>query len=307
MTTSLRIMFITTLTLFLLPAFASAAELRMKTNIPYVHVGDTFTVGVSLNTQKESINALDGALNFSSNLKLSSIRLAGSLVPLWIVSPVEKALGTISFAGILPGGYKSPIPPKTSPRQGNVFTLVFTALSSGVARLTFGPRTSAYLNDGKGTYTQLATPALTFPIGTAVAAKQKPVAIADTIPPEPFTPIITSGKPFGYTGKVLVFVAQDKASDILRYEIARSYVRSPNLSDLSWQDAKSPYKLLPSDGDKYLFVRAIDKAHNIRLSIVSPQHLSAVSILHQWLVWILIILGAGVILFLARRRHLHRL
>ncbi len=307
MNTSLRTVFIVMLTLLLLPAFANAAELRMKASTSSVHVGDTFTIGVSLNTQKKSINALDGALTFSSNLKLSGIHLAGSLVPLWIVSPTEKAFGTVSFAGILPGGYKSSTLPKTSTQQGNVFTLVFTALSSGVARLTFEPHTSAYLNDGKGTYTQLATPMLTFHISDATSVKKSPVVLTDTVPPEPFTPIITSGKPFGYAGKMLIFVAQDKESDILRYEIARSYVSNPSFDSLSWQDAKSPYKLLTSDSDKYLFVRAIDKAHNMRVSTVPPQHLSVTAILHQWFVWLIIIFGAVVILFFARRRYLHRL
>lgn len=308
MTTSLRTILIVIFSFLLLPVFASAAELHMKTNIPSVHVGDTFTVGVSLDTQKENINALDGALTFSSNLKLSGIRLAGSLVPLWIVSPVEKVLGTVNFAGILPGGYKSPVLQKTSSQaQDNVFTLVFTALSSGVARVAFTPRTAAYLNDGKGTYTQLATPMLTFPIGTAISVKQKPDVLRDTAPPEPFTPVITSGTPFGYTGNVLIFVAQDKKSDILRYEIARSYVRNPNFADLTWQEAKSPYKLLISDSDKYMFVRAIDKAHNMRVITVPPQHLSMTALLHRWFVWIFIIFTIGVILFFTIKRYLRRL
>ncbi len=298
MTTFLRNIFITIFIFLLLPAFAGAAELNMKMNTQPVHTGDTFTVGVSLNTQRERINALDGKLTFSHNLKLSGIRLEGSLIPLWIISPTEKVLGTVSFAGILPGGYESTTTQKVfTQSHGNIFTLVFTAISSGIARVAFGSQTSAYLNNGKGTHAQLATPILTFLIDTISASKQKIVVPVDKTPPEPFTPIITSGKPFGYSGKVLIFIAQDKGSGILEYEIAHSYVKNPNLSNLSWQSVKSPYKLLPGDGDKFLFVRAIDKDYNVRVSIVSPQYISIDSILYRW--WFIgsIIFIFSVILF----------
>lgn len=298
MTTSLRNIFITIFVFLIFPAFAGAAELNMKINMQPVHIGDTFTVGVSLNTQRERINALDGKLTFSHNLKLSGIRLEGSLIPLWIISPTEKVPGTVSFAGILPGGYESPTTQKVlTQSHGNIFTLVFTVISSGIARVAFGSRTSAYLNNGKGTHAQLATPILTFPIDTISASKQNIGIPVDKTPPEPFTPIITSGKPFGYSGKVLIFIAQDKGSGILGYEIAHSYVRNPNFSSLSWQSVKSPYKLLPGDGDKFLFVRAIDNDYNMRVSVVSPQYISISSILYRWWLPGFIILISGIILF----------
>jgi len=306
MTTFSRTAFIALLILLLFPAFASAAELRMKTSMSSIRVGDTFTVGVSLNTQKERINALDGKLIFSHNLKLSGIRLEGSLIPLWITFPTEEMPGTVSFAGILPGGYESQTTQKVLIQShGNIFTLVFTAISSGIARVAFGSQTSAYLNDGNGTHAQLATPALTFSIGTSDTTKRSSVVPIDTTPPEPFTPVITSGKPFGYVGKVLVFVAQDKGTGILRYEIARSYIKNADLSKLSWQEVKSPYKLLHSDSDKYLFVRAIDKAYNIRVGRVSPQHISVNALLHQWWVWVLVIFAVSVILFGIIKRYLY--
>ncbi len=303
MTITNRIL-LTTCLLLLLPAFASAATLNIHTNTNHIRVGDTFMIGISLNTHSAVINAIDGSLTLSSNLKLVSVRLAGSLVPLWITAPAEQTANVINFAGILPGGYKS-VSIQSAPTQGNVFTLILTAVSSGVARISFGPHTAAYLNDGKGTPASLTASALTFPITTISHLGEKTTITADTTPPEPFTSMITSGKPFGYKGKVLVFVAQDKDSSILSYEIAQSYLKSPKISDLLWKHVKSPYVLRPSDSDKFLFIRAIDSANNTRISEVSPQYMSMSSFVHRWWIFGLILLF-GVILFYLAVRLFHR-
>lgn len=289
----LHILFI----LLVIPAIAGASELRLEKSSASVRVGDTFILSLSLDTQDEIINAFEGSLNFSPNLKLKDIRLAGSIVPLWISSPKEKEGNVVEFAGVLPGGYQGSTDDVSSAQRGNAFTLVFEALGEGVARVSFGPETAVYRNDGDGTRAALQASSASFPILASLGTASKDVFPEDTIPPEPFAPLIMPGEPFGYAGTVLIFSAQDKDSGILRFDVARSYNKYAREKGLSWQGAESPYALSQKDLDKYLFVRAVDRAGNTRMEILPPQIKSVKTFLHEWWLVVLGLLLFGAILY----------
>ena len=234
--------------LFFSPYVLYAAEFQLKTEAIAPRAGDIFIVDLFLDTQSDVVNALEGSLVFSSNLHLRDIRLSGSLVPLWVTPPQEKETGFVEFAGVLPGGYQG-TPKRENQRgpRGNVFTLMFQAQAPGVATIALNPQTAVYLNDGEGTRAKLTLAPLSLSVGPSSGRPQEEVLENDTTPPEPFTPLVTPGEPFGYTASVLVFSTQDKNSGILRFDVARSYNRYAIKKNLSWQEAESPYVLREED------------------------------------------------------------
>lgn len=273
--------------LLLTPVFTGAAELRLVKSTPTVRAGDTFIVGLFLDTQSEVINALEGSLTFSPNLKLDSIRLAGSVVPLWVSPPKEKERGFIEFAGILPGGYQGSGDANRNASRGNMFTLVFEALRGGTAGISFGSETAIYKNDGSGTHGSLVAHAISFPIRAPSGPARIDVVPKDITPPEEFTPVVSSGEPFGHSDQVLIFTAHDKDSGILRFDVARSYDSSASDKELSWQEATSPYVITKKDTDKYVFVRAVDNAGNTRVETIPPQAWSFARFMYEW--WIVLV------------------
>jgi len=281
--------------LLLFPATSFAAELRLEQMPTSVGTGDTFVINLVLQTDSETINAIEGSLHVSSAISLVDTRLQGSLVPLWISPPTEKEKGIVSFAGVLPGGYRG---------EGNVLTLVFSANQKGVARISFGSDTVAYRNDGQGTATKLSLPVLSFPIDASDGTPNIVSLEKDVFPPEPFTPIVSSGEPFGLKGPVLVFTTQDKNSGILRYDISRSFYGNAKEFDLSWSAAQSPYLFFAGDSMQYLYIRAVDRAGNARVVIVPPQNFSPMAFFLGWGPLLLCVVIGAVILGARWRRFL---
>ncbi len=285
--------------LFALPALVSAAQLHLEQSSAPVRVGDTFILTVMLDSTDGAVNAFEGSLHFLPDLTLQDIRFSGSVVPLWVEKPKQKTTGTVTFAGVLPGGFQE---------KGVLTTLVFVANNPGIVHISFGADTEVYKDDGKGTRAPLQTTPLSLDILPASGAPHRVYVPDDTTPPEPFVPAVLPGHAFGQEGPVLVFDTQDKDSGILYFEIARSYNPRAKDADLSWQVVQSPYVLSPAqDLDHYLFVRATDRAQHTHTASVPPQKISiALLVRQQWFV-ILLLLGVigSVILFFRRGKHRH--
>lgn len=283
--------------LLILPASSMAAELHLDRNPnAFVREGDVFSIGVSVETGKDIVNAIEGSLQFSPSLILTDIHFKNSLIPLWISSPSETAKGVVSFAGLLPGGYQG---------NGTLFTLVFKALRKDPrASISFGNDTGIYRNDGLGTKDVSTPPKLLFEIGVALGNPNKVSIEEDTVPPEAFVPIISAGELFDMHNPVLLFTAQDKNSGIARYDIARSYVKDQSESRLSWREVKSPYTLIAGDDTRYLYIRAVDRMGNVRIEAVPPQSFSSIAFVVAW--WPLFVFGLGTVLFIWFIRRFER-
>lgn len=275
------------------PAVSFAAELRLDRSTIVTRVGDTFVVDAVIQSGGESINAIEGSISFSSGISLVDIRLQNSIVPLWVSSPEKKEEGLISFAGILPGGYNG---------SGALFSLVFSASQKGTAYISFGKNTAVYQNDGQGTAVKLSLPALSFAIGASEGDPNIASLEKDVFPPEPFTPLVSSGEPFGMKGVVLVFTTQDKNSGVARYDISRSYRRNAKDSSLVWRSTQSPYEFVAGDSTRYLYVRAVDRTGNERVAMVPPQDFSPIAFFFDW--WPLLVLGGVGIVILDARKHM---
>ena len=261
----LKILFFFLLLCFLfgLPR-ARAAELKLSSPTLKIEAGQQFQVDLSLNTEAESINALEGKIIFPPELlKLKKIQDGNSFVNFWIEKPKDDSTGGITFSGITPGGMTI--------ENGLIFSAVFETITSGAATLEISDA-RALLNDGQGSAASLDVLPLNLTVSETTAA-QKPVNIevSDTLPPETFRPEIAQDKNIFAGRYFLVFATQDKGSGMARYEVRE--LRQNFFSSLtSWKEAVSPYLLADQELKSYIFIKAVDWNGNEKIAVISPRY-----------------------------------
>jgi len=130
---------------FSVPVAAYAARLTLKPSTATVVVGGTFSVSVSLDTEGESINALDVTLKFPADkLQVVSPSLGRSVVSVWTAPPYfNNATGELHFQGGIPGGINV--------KDGLISTITFRAKKPGSAVVKFDSDSQILAHDGKGT------------------------------------------------------------------------------------------------------------------------------------------------------------
>ena len=241
-----------------------AARIMIATPLSPTGVGDVFIIPVTLDTQDDSINALEADISYSKELSLQEIRDGGSVVNFWVTEPTN-ANGTVHFAGITPGGF--------SGKSGDIFALVFKAVAQGDAILSI-TGTHTLKNDGSGTEAPSHSSSFSFTVGATGSGKSVSSLTNDKTQPESFTAAI-SADPSIFDGKFfLVFATQDKESGVAQYEVAEARgFQKLSYAHLSWQSATSPYLLLDQEQKSYIYVKAVDRAGNTRIEILSPAHL----------------------------------
>jgi len=265
----------------------SAAQLEVQ--IPStIGVSDSFILPVMLDSQGENINAIEGNLQFPSNLILKEIREGSSVITFWVDTPKVEG-NVIHFSGVTPGGFNG---------KGEVFTLVFTANNSSGGSFTLsGAR--ALLSDGQGTETKLTLGSSVLNIlPTGTGAIVASAISQDNTPPDTFDPIVGSD-PNLFDGKLfVVFATQDKGSGIDHYEVAeKKGLEARNYDSLIWNTAVSPHQLIDQSRESYIYVKAIDRAGRERVSVVSPEH---TALAYNPLVWTGILVSlmlAGLLAF----------
>jgi len=259
------------------PVFASEFSFDMADK--NISTGEKFKVDLNINTEKESINALEGKIIFPADLlELSEIREGNSIVNFWVEKPVYKD-GGVSFSGITPGGYILD--------KGLIFSLVFTAKSEGNALIKI-ENVSALKNDGNGTPATLKT--LDLPVIITKAGSSSDnlnLAIVDKIPPDTFKPEIAQDANLFDNKWFIVFVAQDKGSDVDSYMIKESKYSIFDFS--SWVPAESPQVLADQGLKSNVYVKAIDKAGNERIVKLSP--INPIPWYTNFEDWFIIVLG----------------
>ena len=183
----------------------------------------------------------------------------------WITQPSESVSGTVSFAGIIPGGFEG--------AASSVLSLWFTAISPGTASLSLGDVT-VLLNDGEGTPAKTTTQSATITISSGVSSGTSSVA-PSYISPELFTPIVSSD-PNVFGGQFfLSFATTDKGSGIDHYEVLEAPTgrnSTGNGGVSNWQVATSPYLLRDQTLSSDIYVRAVDHAGNFIIVKVPAAH-----------------------------------
>ena len=242
------------------PVFASEFSFDMPDK--NVSVGGQFKVDLNINTEKESINAVEGKIIFPADLlELSEIREGNSVVNFWVEKPVYKD-GGVSFSGITPGGYVLD--------RGLLLSLIFKTKKEGEAVIKI-ENGATLKNDGNGTPATLKTLDLSVAISqTGSSLDNSSLVIVDKTPPDTFKPEIAQDANLFDNKWFIVFTAQDKGSDVASYMIKESRY---NIFDFSrWVPAESPQILADQELKSNVYVRAIDKAGNERIVKLSPQN-----------------------------------
>lgn len=241
--------------LFALPLSNTfAASFSLIPNQEEIAVTREITFEIEINTQGESINAIEGKIILPREFfLLKDINSGNSIINLWVESPYLVTSASpenyvIAFAGITPGGYVG--------QKGKIFSLILKTLKDGRGTINFSDL-RALLNDGKATPAQINAEPFAFVINAKSNQEifeGKIETEKDVIPPESFTPVIRDELSFVSNQPVILFQTTDKQSGMAYYEIKEG--EGPFLK------AESPYKI--KTATPQIIVRAVDKAGNIK-------------------------------------------
>jgi hypothetical protein len=218
--------------------------------------GQVALITFTIDTEGEMINAVSGSITLPDGAVLTGVSYEGSLVPLWVEEPEEREAGTVSFAGIFPGGFDSR--QSLTGRGATLATLAVRMGGAESAEFAYSEDTSALLNDGRGTE---AVTTLSSRLLRVVASGTDALLPSDTVPPESFVVETVSGELVGREGRVLIFGTSDKGSGIARYELSRSFFPLPDIIR-SWRSTESPESLSMTDLFRVIRIRAVDEEGN---------------------------------------------
>src|SRR3989338_2252363 len=102
------------------PSSVFAAELYFGAHTREVGSNQFVEVGVFLNTEGQTINAVEGSVTFPSGLIApKEVRNGDSIISFWVEQPHLGGDGTVQFSGVIPGGYTG--------RNGLLFSVIFQA------------------------------------------------------------------------------------------------------------------------------------------------------------------------------------
>ncbi|MEK7464458.1 MAG: cohesin domain-containing protein [Patescibacteria group bacterium] len=130
---------------FILPGLTHAASLSLSPSAGAFAVGSTLEVSLFLDTEGESVNALEASLIFPPDkLQLVSPTTGQSIIGIWTAQPrFNNQTGRIDLQGGIPEGINL--------SRGLVTTLTFRVRSVGDAILKFLDNSKVLKNDGLGT------------------------------------------------------------------------------------------------------------------------------------------------------------
>lgn len=133
---------------FLFSDHALAAQVYFDPSPAQYQVGDSLNLKLYLDTEKESINAIDINILVPELLRIKNISKNGSFVQLWVNEPSFSGK-TVNLVGGIPGGLTT--------AKGLVVMIVLEAAAAGEGNIVFLSSSSVLLNDGQGTKLDLKT------------------------------------------------------------------------------------------------------------------------------------------------------
>lgn len=268
--------------LFLSPFIAQAATFHF--DHPYEVTSEETIISVLLDTSGDKVNAVGGSFTLPKGLSISKISTGGSILVLWVEQPKELD-GTVSFSGIIPGGYVG---------DGKLFSFTLKNSELTQVSLTF-TEGEVHRNDSEGTLVNSRLLTTHFAFSNSTGATD---VFADTTAPEKF--VVTIEKDDSISeGRFVVFSTQDKGTGIQKYEWATSWFGEPSKN--SWKEASGQVFLRKLDLFKTIYVRATDNAGNTRVEKVAGPYIYATRAFEA------IIIGIALwALFLFVRRYLRQ-
>lgn len=253
---------------FLFVPSADAARIYFEPQLTSYKVGDNFSLSIFLDTEGQSINALELNIAVPKLLKIKDISKNKSVIQLWVSEP-SFSDGTVSFIGGTPGGL--------SASKGLIGRIYFEAAAIGDGNIALLSNSGVFLNDGSGTKLGLQTTGgpvfriIPRPKATGIVSpepektpaqeeRDEDIEKKDNVKPNKFE-ILIGQDPRVFNGqKFISFFTTDQDSGIDHYEVKEG--------GNNFKVAQSPYLL--SDQEKMrtaVRVRAYDGAGNYREDI----------------------------------------
>jgi len=126
-------------------SIAHAASLYITPSNGAYNVGQTFSAGVYVSSQDQTMNAASGIISFPADkLQIDSLSKEGSVMNLWVQEPFfSNTAGTLSFEGVA-------LNPGFSGLTGKILSATFKVKAVGAGTLAF-TQGSILANDGLGT------------------------------------------------------------------------------------------------------------------------------------------------------------
>ncbi len=241
--------------ILLTPVVSYGPELTLITEQKDDAVGEEFQLAIQMDTEGNSINAVDGKVYFEpGNLEIVSIKDGNSSINFWITKPNITPGGIVDFSGVTPGGMQG--------KDRHLFSVILKPIKVGKSSIEIRDVISLK-NDGLGTRVRTSVANLSVEILDNSSGSTSKLAIIDSREPESFLPTIGRDSEM-YEGKnFVVFSTQDKESGIAYYEVKEgvfgSYVR-----------AVSPFVLSNQNLDSMIYVKAVDFNNNERVVSIKP-------------------------------------
>ncbi|MEZ4156399.1 MAG: hypothetical protein R3B52_00265 [Candidatus Paceibacterota bacterium] len=260
---------------------ASAASIFAKAKNLKTSQGDRTELSFFIDTQSEEINAAELKIGLV-NIEVESISYGESIIPTWIQAPLVKE-GTVSLAGIIPGGYNSQSYAQQSLMQmnGYLFTVVGKSKGDVVATVLEGSQVAK--SDGEGTLVSLQEK-ISINAGSGDYF-EKP---KDTTPPRELQFEIVENTQ--QQGESLLFLyAEDRQSGIAGFQI-KKWPWS------GWKKAQNPYIMKGSEPPYQ--ARVFDVAGNSAVFTLSKH-----GFIYVWLAVALAVLAVTTLAYRVLFRH----
>lgn len=233
----------------------SAAILKIETDVKTLRVGDVFSVEIIVDTESQTVNALETNIVFPSELlEFVASDEGESVLNLWIEKPNYNGVNTISFSGIAPGGFMHDHVP--------VLALTFKVIKEGQANIE-SVDSLLLLHDGFGTPGQVMNQNLHISVVSGA-----PNIVAYTVDdeiPESFVPEIIQDPDLFGGRYVLIFATVDKGSGLDYFAVKEGWFGR-------YHQTESPYEVVYQGLDTKIYIKAVDKMGNERIEIFYPQN-----------------------------------
>lgn len=242
--TKIKLIILFTLIFFSQSVLAASLNLNVDKN--NLSEGGITTLVVSLNTEGQSINTIEGDLKYDDAfVKAEFINIGSSFVNFWIEKPNLKTTGIVHFSGMTPGG--------VSFVDGEAFKVIFRAKKTGNTNLSLS-NVSLLLNDGKGGTASVKVKNVDLKINQDKVVNDAIGTISgDKIPPEKFS-FERAVSPSLFDNKYFIsFSTTDKESGVDHYQICELF---------NCVTAESPYLLKNQTPFYYIKVNAYDMNGN---------------------------------------------
>jgi len=204
-----------------------------------------YTATLNVDTNTNPVNAIEGTIEIPKNIQITNIYDGNSTILFWVDKPtLNTNTNTIRFSGFTPGGFQG---------KHNLFSFAGDFSEQDLSKFIF-QNVRALANDGKGT----EVPASLFITPTTIAK--------DITFPEVFTPEISQSNGAFNNSYFVSFMTQDKGVGIDHYEYASTLFFNPDKS--AWTKIESPLVLKGNETYKKIFIKAIDKSGNERISTI---------------------------------------